>query len=455
MADQQNGMGNAASGAEFLRQAFNLPPQDALEWFRAKHIKISPDALSMLDAVRAHAFTVTGVLRAEVLQDIGTALENALAQGKPLAQFIDELKPVLQARGWWGVPHDPATGEVRMGRGMTPSRLRTVYNTNLQSAYMSGRYRQQLANAKQRPYWQYVAVLDNRTRPTHRAMNGRIFKYDDPVWGIAYPPNGYNCRCRVRALSDYNLQDEGGVLSSSEGQLETVQVETGPKDKRMAVPVTGLRDPVTRQLWRPDVGFDHSPAQGSLGVDVALAQRVAALKSSEVRTQVWQQLNGSPARYQQYVQWANRVLNNRAAANSVQVIGFVDDAVTAFMAQHTPQVTPVRVLAINEKRLLHADMQRHHDEGIALNREQLMMLPKIISHPDDVYYDKRHHNYVYVRRLVDGSVAYVAVLLEENLKRTGRLDAVVNAYLLRPIENGAERLLDESRFVKLSKTSVE
>ena len=43
---------------------------------------------------------------------------------------------------------------------------------------------------------------------------------------------------------------------------------------------------------------------------------------------------------------------------------------------------PVRVAVINEKRLVHADSIRHHEEGVALAQEQYAMLPGIIAQPD-------------------------------------------------------------------------
>jgi SPP1 gp7 family putative phage head morphogenesis protein len=44
---------------------------------------------------------------------------------------------------------------------------------------------------------QYRAVLDDRTRSEHAALNGLTARADDPVWSTIYPPNGWNCRCEV------------------------------------------------------------------------------------------------------------------------------------------------------------------------------------------------------------------------------------------------------------------
>lgn len=436
-----------------LSVAFNLPPQAALDWFRANGVQVTATARSLSAAEHARAFTVAGVLKGEVLQDIRAGLDKALAEGKTFSAFLDELEPKLRARGWWGrKPHDIETGEVLPGRGMTPYRLETVFRTNVQAAYMAGRHQAMLANAQFRPWWEYVAVMDSRTRPSHAAMNGRVFRYDDPAWAAIYPPNGYRCRCRVRARSQGEVEREGIATSTGAGRMETVRVDLG---KRGKVPVTGWRDPATGKLWTPDVGFDSSPA--AHGVDVALARTVSALKSAPLRRQVWQHLNANPHRLTAWADKVAAVVAGRgqaprpgASAGQGTVLGFVDDQVAAFARQHEPAVEPARVLVMTDKALLHADSTTHLDEGLALSQAQYAMLPGIIARPDDVFWDLEHANLVYISRLADGSVIYLPVTLDRAAKKIGRIDALVNAYRLPPGKEGADRLLTV-RYARMAK----
>ena len=49
-------------------------------------------------------------------------------------------------------------------------------------------------------YLKYIAVLDKRTRDSHAKLNGTILPKDDDFWKSHFPPNGWSCRCRVRAV---------------------------------------------------------------------------------------------------------------------------------------------------------------------------------------------------------------------------------------------------------------
>lgn len=426
-----------------LALAMALPPERAIEYFQAKGLRISNTWRDMVPEAHARAFTVAGVLRAEALQDIRTAMDRAIADGRTFDEFVRGLKAKLKTQGWWGrVPADPETGEVLPGRAMTPHRLRTVFQTNTQSAYMAGRYKAQLENADQRPYWKYVAILDSRTRPRHRSLNGRIFRYDDPIWQYIYPPNGYNCRCRVQALSEDEFQAEGGSLSV--GNIETIEVDLGPRGGKVSV--TGYRDPVTNEFLGPDPGFDSNPGAGTWGLDVALARRTAQLQSRELRSQVWQALNNSPQRLAQFHRWTNATLDAGRAGHSAQVIGFVDEPVADFMRTQRPDVEPVRVVAITEKRLVHADSAKHRAGGIALTRDGYLNLPGLVARPDAVYFDTAHGNFAFVRELEDG-VIYMALDAAEAAKKVGQIDAVVNAFRLDA--QAAKRLKDAQRYIRM------
>lgn len=88
-------------------------------------------------------------------------------------------------------------------------RLDNIYRTNIQMAYAYGRWEQQQANKKNKPYLKYSAVNDSRTRPSHRALHGTIRPIDDKFWETHTPPTDYRCRCVTTALTKEQAEKEG------------------------------------------------------------------------------------------------------------------------------------------------------------------------------------------------------------------------------------------------------
>ncbi len=245
-----------------LSYAIGLPPEKAVEYFKSKGYTFSWNWKDTWQEAHAKAFTVAKVMRLDILQDIKDMVHKSLDEGITLQQFTKELMPKLQAKGWWGrrlLGDETGAATVQLG---SPYRLRTIYQTNLQTSYMAGRYKDFMDNIADRPYWQYVAVMDSRTRPSHAALNGKVFRYDDPFWKAFFPPNGWNCRCRVRALSERNLKSKGITPETSEDKLSTqdklVSKRTGETAK-----VTAYRDPVTGMEIAPDAGWSYNPGQAA------------------------------------------------------------------------------------------------------------------------------------------------------------------------------------------------
>lgn len=244
-----------------LAAAIGLPPERAISYFKAKGYAITFDWHELQAEAAAKAFTVAKCTRLDILTDIRDAVQKTLDQGMTLRQFRQELTPKLQAKGWWGKQEvvDPRTGEVRQAQLGSPWRLRTIYETNMATAYAAGRYQEQLENADAQPYWMYVAVMDSRTRPSHAALNGKTLRFDDPFWNSFYPPNGWNCRCRVRALSESRLARKGITPESSAGRIthENVQVARDGSTARMAV----WTDPKANVRVQTDPGWAHNPGK--------------------------------------------------------------------------------------------------------------------------------------------------------------------------------------------------
>lgn len=180
-----------------------------------------------------------------------------------------KLEPRLRALGWWGrrvvAGPDGEDGEVQLG---SPRRLKTIYDTNMRTAYAASRFRAQHANAASRPYFQYLSMNDDRVRPSHRAMSGRVYRHDDPTH---YPPNGFNCRCTVRALTARQVRAhslgvyrtgtaDGGVLRQAE-QVVGVDRRTGEEIRRPATEHVFEHGAGRLVTLTPDPGWNYNPGR--------------------------------------------------------------------------------------------------------------------------------------------------------------------------------------------------
>ena len=249
-----------------LSYAFGLAPEAAVEYLRAKGYAISPAWEDVWQEAQAKAFTVAGVMKMDVLQDIRNLVQSAIDNGDSFGTFQQGMLRDLAAKGWGSDGVDLATMGVA-----EPWRLKTIYQTNLQTAYMAGRYKTMMANVDNAPFWQYVAVLDSRTRPAHAALNGMIFRFDDPFWDTHYPPLGFNCRCRIIALNGADVAAwvaSGGFgVTSSEGRMSwedrIVSTKTGEIQK-----VAVYNDPLTGMKIATDPGWSYNPGRVAFTPDL-------------------------------------------------------------------------------------------------------------------------------------------------------------------------------------------
>lgn len=246
--------------------ALKMQPEQAVEFLRSKGLQVSESWRDLWKVAHRQAFTVARSAGYDVLGDIRQALLESLAKGESYQQFIDKLKPTLQAKGWWGKAIDKETGEIiktyegssRPVELGSPRRLKLIYEQNMQTALIAGRYRVMQEAAQSHPYWRYIAKQDRRTRPSHRALHGRIFRNDDPAWAVIHPPNGWRCRCEIQALTERDIQARGYSVDTGEGNIREVALP--PRKDGSISRVKGVQLPGMNKPFLPDEGFDYNPA---------------------------------------------------------------------------------------------------------------------------------------------------------------------------------------------------
>lgn len=196
-----------------------LPPSDAILALFARGQRLEPSFAwqDIWQDTHASMFTVAKSAGFDVLADIHAGLLKALAEGKTFRQFAGELTPVLQAKGWWGEEpaFDPDDGQMKWAKLGSPRRLQTIFDVNMRVSYAAGHWAHFERNKVARPFLRYVCILDDRTRPAHRARHNLVLPVDHPYWNTWAPPCGWNCRCTLQQLSQRDidrLQAQGEQL---------------------------------------------------------------------------------------------------------------------------------------------------------------------------------------------------------------------------------------------------
>lgn len=210
--------------------------EEAVEYFGAKLPMKAKDFYAAAGEYQTLAFTVSGYSKIQILRQFHDEVLKAIEEGRTTAQFKTDMNQFLERRGYTGITNFQADNIVR---------------TNVQTAYQVGHHKIMTdpATLKLRPYWQYDAVNDSRTRPAHLAMDGKVFRADDPIWDTWYPPNGFRCRCGIKTLSERQVRDR------------ELTVETKPP---VSAEVNGR---FTNIL--PDPEFSTNPAKRAFQPDVS------------------------------------------------------------------------------------------------------------------------------------------------------------------------------------------
>lgn len=224
-----------------------VPPDAAIEFWKQRAKLTDEQAKALGAEVKQRAFYVTGLAKQDLVQLVSDGIEEALKNGETLADFKQRIAAAIDAQGW----HD--------------HRVENIFRTNMQTAYSAGRYKKMQAVKASRPYWQYIAVMDKRVRPSHAILHEKVYPADHEFWASNYPPNGFRCRCGVRTLSARQVEKQGLTVQTA---MPEAGVWTDPK--------TGMEYFVN--FPGADKGFKNNP--GKDWVDAGLDLKKHGLENT-------------------------------------------------------------------------------------------------------------------------------------------------------------------------------
>ena len=177
---------------------------DALRYARDKRV-VLPEEFYLLDLnARQYATTVSGLASLDQIKTVINLSNKAIESGSTFQEFQKAVK--------------------ESGIELSPHHLDNIFRTNIQNAYAHGIWTQQQKNKANRPYLKYSSLTDSRVRPSHLALNNIIRHIDDSFWLTHYPPNGFQCRCGVDALTEAQAKK---LSITIDDELPDIQPDSG------------------------------------------------------------------------------------------------------------------------------------------------------------------------------------------------------------------------------------
>lgn len=250
----------------------SLPFDEAIDYFRQKVNLPTEKWTDLWEGMHARAFVVAGAMKGELLSDLRTAIDKAIAEGTTINDFRKAFDEAVKKHGW----------SYKGSRGW---RTGVIFNTNLRVAYSAGHYKQMTDPdvLKARPYWRYIGGLSEHPRPLHQSWSGTVLPADHPWWNTHFVPNGWGCKCKIVSHSKEELNRNGWKVSGAapqDGSYEWTNKETG---EVVSVP-NGI-----------DPGWAYNPGKAAWG------QRLSEAAMSSWKSQganAWERL--TPGNWQTY-----------------------------------------------------------------------------------------------------------------------------------------------------------
>lgn len=305
-------------------EAFGVKAQNAITNLRDKVPVETGRWNDLLGPMHGTAFTIAGA-PLDVVKDVQAALVKAQEGGLTLAQFRKDFDAVVRRSGW-------------SYKGQRGWRTALIYRTNMHSAYMAGRWQQIVENADRRPFLEYRAVLDGKTRPQHRAWHGTLLPVGSDFWRSHYPPNGWNCRCTVRSYSADEMEAAGKTVSSEPNiRHRLVTNKDGEVTDRVPVGI--------------DPGWDHNVGQSWTSPDAALGQKLASLPVPMQNAAIMQSvgLEYREALAKRWRGWLDTPgTAARGSTRPAQVAGFMEAELPELLAEQFPAYTAESLVVVAE-----------------------------------------------------------------------------------------------------------
>ncbi len=409
--------------------SFFAPPQQVVKYIKDKRPQLHFDYDEIMHEAHHRVFTVAKITRLDLLKDIQDSLALAAQKGQGFDEWKRGIKDTLARKGWLGdvAVTDPKTGEQKQIY-VGDRRLKNIYNTNMRVAYAAARYKSGMSSDL--PYFRYVAVLDDRTRASHRALHGLILPKNHPFWDKGYPPNGWNCRCKVQVIDDDDLRREGWSIAKQ-------------------IPPTKIHPD-----WAYNVGKTDN-------LDKILTEKLAKLNKSavskSVKKAVKDDLKDFSHKRDLYV-WQkslDAMVDAVLAGNIIKdktyqiaQVGVLKPKIKAAL-KNLDTLPQAESIAIYQNAISHITRDSK-PKAKEPNADEIKAIVGVLDRAKHVFYDRKERVllYFYKSSQSDGMINYAVIHLDYTLKKF-KTDNFIATISKMPSRNYRSVLKDEKRYIRL------
>ncbi|WP_297814065.1 phage minor head protein [uncultured Helicobacter sp.] len=384
---------------------FNLSPEQNIKFLQQKKPELSFNYDEVMHEAHLKAFTIAKVTKLDLLSDMQDSLIKAQKEGKSFEVWKKEIKPTLAKKGWLGKVEvrNEKTGEIKT-INVNNTRLQRIYNTNMRTANAQGRAKAQYA-LEGEIYLRYIALQDGLTRPSHLRMHGITLRRDDPFWETNYPPNGWNCRCVVRAYSKEECERQGFEIS-----------KTPPL-------------PIASKDW----SYDKRGLNEDKSLDSILQTKLEKFKKNPDKSAFVESLKKIPntALKKTWETSLNAMIDevlvkgNQSYPAAYAQVGKISPKIQSFLEKTLGTKLEDLYLILPKNNLLHASPKRKAIYNQALRVEEFREIVNVLEEEKEVYWDKDSLIYFFEDKEDKTKMNKIVVTPNYKIKRFGKTNAIV------------------------------
>ncbi|MFH1625466.1 MAG: minor capsid protein, partial [Pseudomonadota bacterium] len=206
----ERSIGQTLTFKETFQETYAPTPSERLKQFIGRVPITKEEWKKLVSSFKSKAFTVAGFIERDIVSQIQRIVYRAIDEDwfiNDLVKAIEKAQIQYTGKAWTLPPGTPM--EKYHTKLVFRNAISDIYNGARRDLYFDPDVEDYV------PALQYSAVMDERTRQTHREMDGRIYLKSDPIWEIWFPPSGHNCRCTVIPVtSNLNYQISSPVPAS-------------------------------------------------------------------------------------------------------------------------------------------------------------------------------------------------------------------------------------------------